>query len=275
MSAMLLVVTRRRREIMNRPLCVGSVPGQLGAASPSPSGGSGSFAELGVSPALCHSLARLGYARPTPIQNVSIPVVLAGRDLLARAETGTGKTAAFALPMIDLLLASGAPSSRAQGPRGLVLVPTRELALQVERAIRRYGSAAHVRTAAIFGGVSMGPQLHVLRRRTDIVVATPGRLLDHVERRTIDLSAVEILTLDEADRMLDIGFLPALRRLLAVLPRVRQTLLFSATLPRAVMTLATEMTRDPQYVDVAEQVVAAPVTHQVHPVSDHRKADLL
>ena len=202
--------------------------------------------------------------------------MLSGRDLLARAETGTGKTAAFALPMIDRLLAPGAASPGSRGPRGLVLVPTRELALQVERAIKRYGANATLRTAAIFGGVSMGPQLQALRQRIDIVVATPGRLLDHLQRRTVSLSAVEILTLDEADRMLDIGFLPALRRLLAVLPRVRQTLMFSATLPRAVMTLAADMTRDPQYVDVAERVIVAPtVTHQVHPVSDQRKADLL
>ena len=234
-----------------------------------------SFAELALSPALCQSVSRLGYERPTPIQAATIPVVLSGRDLLARAETGTGKTAAFALPMIDRLLASGRASSPARGPRGLVLVPTRELALQVERAIARYGAGSRLRTAVIFGGVSMGPQLHALRQRPEIVVATPGRLIDHLERRTVDLSGVEILTLDEADRMLDVGFLPALRRLLAVLPKARQTLMFSATLPAAVMSLSADMTRDPQRVEVGTRVVAPLVTHQVHPVADHRKAELL
>jgi len=156
-----------------------------------------------------------------------------------------------------------------------VLVPPRELALQVERAIARYGAAASVRTVALLGGVSMGPQLNALRQRVDIVIATPGRLLDHVERRTIDLSAIEILTVDEADRMLDVGFLPALRRLVGILPSRRQTLMFSATLPRPVLELAAAMTRNAQNVSVAEHLVAPTVTHQVHPVADHRKGELL
>jgi ATP-dependent RNA helicase RhlE len=260
---------------MSRPLSVRSVPDHHAAEAPAASGVSASFAALGLSPALCQPLARLGYARPTPIQAISIPAVLGRRDLLARAQTGTGKTAAFALPMLDRLLAPGAAPLRSRGPRGLVLVPTRELALQVERAIKRYGAGANARTAVIVGGLSMGRQVQALRQRVDIVVATPGRLLDHVERRTVDLSAIEILTLDEADRMLDIGFLPALRRLLAVVPKARQTLMFSATLPRAVMSLSSEMTRDPHHVDVGEQAVVPTVTHQVHPVSDQRKADLL
>jgi ATP-dependent RNA helicase RhlE len=218
----------------------------------------------------------LGYARPTPIQAASIPVALGGSDLLARAQTGTGKTAAFALPMIDLLIVRGRRPVRPGKPRGLVLVPTRELALQVDRAIRRYGAPVNVQSAAIFGGVSMGAQLQALRRGADIVVATPGRLIDHVQRRTIDLSAVDIVVIDEADRMLDIGFLPALRFLLSVLPRDRQTMLFSATLPREVMDLAADMTRDPQHVDVsAHHVVAPTVTHHVHPVAEGRKGDLL
>jgi ATP-dependent RNA helicase RhlE len=233
------------------------------------------FAALGLSHRTAFALGRLGYTQPTPVQTASIPIILAGGDLVARAETGTGKTAAFALPTIDRLFAQGFVPARSRQPHGLVLVPTRELALQVSRAISQYGAAANVRTAAVFGGVSMGAQIQLLRHGAHIVVATPGRLIDHVERRTIDLSAVRILTLDEADRMLDIGFLPALRRLLTVLPKARQTLLFSATLPKAVVSLSADMTRNPQHVDVSAQAVAPTVSHYVHQVSDGRKGALL
>jgi ATP-dependent RNA helicase RhlE len=233
-----------------------------------------SFSKLGLSPALCAPLARLGYEEPTPIQAQAIPIALTGSDLLARAQTGTGKTAAFGLPMIDRLVASAAGRSRR--PRGLVLVPTRELAAQVHRALFTYTSSARLRVTAIFGGVGMGGQIHALRHGTDIVVATPGRLIDHMERRTIDLSAIEIVTLDEADRMLDMGFLPALRRVMAVVPEQRQTLLFSATLSEAIVRLSADFTRDPQRVDVSEgHVVAATVTHQVHAVPAERKAAML
>ncbi|HEX6216393.1 MAG TPA: DEAD/DEAH box helicase, partial [Vicinamibacterales bacterium] len=161
-------------------------------------------------------------------------------------------------------------------PRGLVLVPTRELALQVHKALATYGVPANLRVTAIFGGVSFGPQKQALMRGTDIIVATPGRLLDHMEQRTIDLSSIQILTLDEADRMLDMGFLPPLRRILKVLPRDRQTLLFSATISEDVRRLAADFTRDPARVDVsAGQVMAQTVTHRVHPVTDQRKGDLL
>ncbi len=194
------------------------------------------FSSLGLSPSLCTPLARLGYSRPTPVQSKSIPVVLDGRDMLARAQTGTGKTAAFGLPMIDRLLLRDRRPAQTRHPRGLILVPTRELALQVHKAISTYGSPARLRTTAIFGGVPMRPQTQALQRGTDIVVATPGRLIDHMEHRTVDLSAVEILTLDEADRMLDMGFMPALRRVLAALPVSRQTLLFSATITEEVCT---------------------------------------
>jgi ATP-dependent RNA helicase RhlE len=200
---------------------------------------------------------------------------MAGTDLLARAQTGTGKTAAFGLPMIERLVARRA-GPRPRVPRGLVLVPTRELAVQVHRALSTYGAAMQLRVTAIFGGVGMGPQSHSLKRGTDIVVATPGRLIDHMERRTIDLSAIEILTLDEADRMLDLGFLPALRRVIASLPRSRQTLLFSATLSEAVVRLSAEFTRDAARVDVsAEQIVAPTVTHHVHTVALDRKRAML
>ena len=234
------------------------------------------FSALGLSPSLCTPLARKGYDRPTPVQAESIPIVLSGRDLLARAQTGTGKTAAFALPMVDRLLLRATRTVHSRKPRGLVLVPTRELALQVHKALETYGAAAKLRATAIYGGVPMRPQTQALQRGTDIVVATPGRLLDHMEQRTVDLSTVEILTLDEADRMLDMGFMPALRRVLAALPRARQTLLFSATITDEVASLSKDFTREPMRVDVSEnQVVAPTVTHRVYPVSDGRKRDLL
>jgi ATP-dependent RNA helicase RhlE len=217
----------------------------------------------------------LGYTQPTPVQSASIPVVLSGSDLLARAQTGTGKTAAFALPMIDRLVARRRRSS-ARGPLGLVLVPTRELALQVHRALETYGAPVHLRVAPIFGGVPMPAQIRALRLGTDIVVATPGRLIDHLQRRTIDLSTVEILTLDEADRMLDMGFLPSLRRVLPALPRSRQTLLFSATLSAAVVRLSGEFTRDARQIDVSPGDAVAPtITHRIHPVDLDRKRELL
>jgi ATP-dependent RNA helicase RhlE len=234
-----------------------------------------SFSQLGLTPSLCLPLARLGYGHPTPIQTHAIPAVLSGTDLLARAQTGTGKTAAFGLPMIERLVLRR-DGSRPRPPRGLVLVPTRELAAQVDRALSTYGAPAQLRVTAIFGGVGMGAQIQSLRRGTDIVVATPGRLIDHMQRRTVDLSAIEILTLDEADRMLDLGFLPALRRIVASLPRSRQTLLFSATLADAVVGLAGEFTRNPARVDVSkEQVVAPTVRHHVHTVAlDQKRAAL-
>jgi ATP-dependent RNA helicase RhlE len=232
-----------------------------------------SFSKLGLAPALCSSLARLGYDEPTPIQTQAIPVVLSGIDLLARAQTGTGKTAAFGLPMIDRLLAAPRDAAR-RLPRGLVVVPTRELAMQVHRALSTYGAPVKLRVTSIFGGVAIGAQIQSLRQGTDIVVATPGRLIDHLQRHTIDLSAVAILTLDEADRMLDMGFLPALRRVIAALPRKRQTLLFSATLPDAIVRLSAEFTRDARRVDVSDgQVVAATVTHHLLTVAvDHKRA---
>jgi ATP-dependent RNA helicase RhlE len=234
-----------------------------------------SFSTLGLTPSLLLPLARLGYKEPTPIQTLAIPAVLTGTDLLARAQTGTGKTAAFGLPMIDRLLTSRGGAGR-RIPRGLVLVPTRELAVQVHRALAIYAAGTPLRITAIFGGVGMGAQIQSLKHGADIVVATPGRLIDHMQRRTIDLSAIELLTLDEADRMLDLGFLPALRRVIASLPRSRQTLLFSATLSEAVVRLSGEFTRHPARVDVSHgQVVAPTVTHQLHAVAvDQKRAAL-
>ena len=234
------------------------------------------FASLGLSASLCQPLVKLGYATPTPVQTQSIPIVLTGRDLLARAQTGTGKTAAFGLPIIDRLQVRGGVKGSARRPRGLVLVPTRELALQVHKSLSTYGAPANLRVTAIFGGVSFGPQKQALQRGTDIIVATPGRLIDHLEQRTVDLAGIQVLVLDEADRMLDMGFLPPLRRILAVLPRERQTLLFSATISQEVARLAADFTRNPERVDVsAGQLMAPTVTHRVHPVTDQRKGDLL
>jgi ATP-dependent RNA helicase RhlE len=230
------------------------------------------FSQLGLSPTACASLARLGYSTPTPIQTKAIPLVLSGVDLLARAQTGTGKTAAFGLPIIQRLDKRGVTPK----PRALVLVPTRELALQVHKSLAGYAGHSQLRVVAIFGGVGMGPQLEALRRGVDVVVATPGRLIDHVQRRSVDLSSIEMLILDEADRMLDMGFLPPLKRIAAVLPRERQTLLFSATLPDDVINLSRQFTRNASRVDVSgEQVVPVKVTHQVHHVTVDRKRDAL
>ena len=233
------------------------------------------FSTLGLAPVLCAPLARLGYTVPTPVQSAAIPVVLEGHDLIARAQTGTGKTAAFALPLIDRLFIRN-PSGSARRPRVLVLVPTRELALQVHKAFATYAEPVRMRVTAIFGGVSMGAQIRELRAGVDVVVATPGRLIDHLDRRTVDLSGVEALVLDEADRMLDMGFQPALRRILPVLPKQRQTLCFSATLSSAVNKLSGDFTRDARKVDVSNgDVVAATITHRVHPVDLDRKRALL
>jgi ATP-dependent RNA helicase RhlE len=233
------------------------------------------FSQLGLSPTVTASLTGLGYTTPTTIQAKAIPLVLTGVDVLARAQTGTGKTAAFGLPMIERLLTLK-PGGVRRPPRALVLVPTRELAVQVHQALSTYAASTPLRVAAVYGGVAMNGQVQALRRGADIVVATPGRLLDHLQRRTVDLSAVDVLTLDEGDRMLDMGFLPALRRVVAAVPRRRQTLLFSATLSDAIISLATEFTRDAVRVDVsAQQLVAATVTHQVHHVAADRKREVL
>ena len=241
------------------------------------------FSTLDLSEVLYTSLGRHGYEHPTPVQAQSIPIVLTGRDLIARAQTGTGKTAAFGLPMIDRLVVrrdrrdvSPKPKAKADGPRGLVLVPTRELAIQVHRALAAYGAPVKLRVVAIFGGVGIRQQREALRQAVDIVVATPGRLLDHLQQRTIDLSAVQILTLDEADRMLDMGFLPQLRRVLAALPRDRQTLLFSATISSDVKRLAADFTREPLHIDVSPRdTVATTVSHHIHPVAEDGKSGML
>jgi ATP-dependent RNA helicase RhlE len=234
------------------------------------------FLSLGLSPIVCKPLTALGYTQPTPVQQQAIPIVLAGRDLLARAQTGTGKTAAFGLPMIDRLRVVGGAPAGPRRPRALVLVPTRELALQVKQSLATYSVPANLRVAVIFGGVSFHAQRQELRRGTDIIVATPGRLIDHLDQGTVQLAGISVLVLDEADRMLDMGFLPPLRRILTALPAERQTLLFSATLPPEVTRLAREFTNDPARVDVSEgQVMAQTVTHQGIPTVPEQKGALL
>ena len=233
-----------------------------------------SFDRLGLSPELLRAVAHEGYAEPTPVQLQAIPFVLEGRDLLAGAQTGTGKTAAFVLPMIQRLHAS-----RPAGPRlirALILTPTRELALQVEESVRTYGAQQPIRSTTIYGGVGFDPQVRALRAGPEIVVATPGRLLDHVGQRTIDLTHVEILVLDEADRMLDMGFIRDIRKILAILPPARQNLLFSATFSDEIRRLADGLLHDPAFVQVTPRNTAtALVTQVVHPVDRERKRDLL
>ncbi|MFC5740652.1 DEAD/DEAH box helicase [Dyella tabacisoli] len=233
-----------------------------------------SFESLGLAPALLRALADQGYTQPTPIQAAAIPLVLEGKDLLAAAQTGTGKTAAFSLPLLQHLSNSGKTMTRR--PRALVLTPTRELAAQVNENLRDYGKHMHISTTTIFGGVGMGPQMQALRRGVDVVIATPGRLIDHMQQRSVDLSGIEVLILDEADRMLDMGFLPALKRILVAVPRQRQTLLFSATFAPPIKALAMQFMHEPREVSVGPaNTVATTVSHHVHPVDASRKRDLL
>jgi ATP-dependent RNA helicase RhlE len=235
------------------------------------------FESLGLAPALLRALADNHYTTPTPIQLEAIPLALAGHDLLGGAQTGTGKTAAFGLPLLQRLAADNTkPVTGPRKPRALILVPTRELAVQVADSIRSYSKYLRLNVTTIFGGAGMGPQVDNLRRGVDILVATPGRLIDHMERGSAKLDAIEILVLDEADRMLDMGFLPAMKRILGRVPAQRQTLLFSATFEAQIKQLALEFMRNPQQVQIAAQnTIAATITHRVHPVDGSRKRDLL
>lgn len=233
------------------------------------------FESLGLSPALLRALTEQNYSTPTPIQAEAIPLALAGHDLLGGAQTGTGKTAAFGLPLLNRLSKQTAANGFRR-PRALILVPTRELAVQVTESLRGYGKHLRISTAAIFGGAGMGPQVEMFRRGVDVLVATPGRLIDHMERGTAKLDSIEILVLDEADRMLDMGFLPAMKRILAKLPRERQTMLFSATFESQLKQLALEFMREPKQVQVAAQnTIAETIAHRAHVVDVARKRDLL
>ncbi|MFO8153552.1 DEAD/DEAH box helicase [Thioalkalivibrio sp.] len=234
------------------------------------------FAGLGLVDPLLRALADAGYDAPTPIQSQAIPEVLNGRDLLAAAQTGTGKTAGFVLPILQLLSSRPANRPGTGRPRCLVLTPTRELAAQVHASVLSYGRYLDLPSTVIFGGVNINPQTQALRGRMDIVVATPGRLLDHVGQRNVDLSGVEILVLDEADRMLDMGFIHDIRRILKLLPAKRQNLLFSATFSDQIRRLSAGILSNPVSVEVAARNTASELVEQtVHLVESHQKRDLL
>ena len=234
------------------------------------------FSSLGLSPELVRTLEKIGYTEPTPVQQRAIPLVLEGRDVLAGAQTGTGKTAAFSLPLLQRL-ATKEPRRGKRAPRALIITPTRELAIQVHESLRDYAAGTGLTSTMIFGGVGMSPQIDALRRGVDMLVATPGRLIDHAENNHLDLSKIEVLVLDEADRMLDMGFLPAIRRILAMLPQQgRQTLLFSATFAPEIKEIAQKFMRNPAEVQVTpSNSVVATISHRVHPVDTARKRDLL
>ena len=234
-----------------------------------------SFSDFGLASPILRAVTAEGYTTPTPIQSQAIPTVLSGRDLCGIAQTGTGKTAAFALPILQLL-SSAAGRTTARACRALVLSPTRELASQIAESFRTYGRQVPLSTAVVFGGVPIGPQQRQLAPGVDILVATPGRLLDLIDRRALVLSNVQILVLDEADRMLDLGFIHALRRIVPLLPRHRQTLLFSATMPRTIAALAEEYLNNPIKVAVTPAATTVELVDQgVVFVSSDRKRELL
>jgi len=233
-----------------------------------------SFADLGLMPELVRAVAERGYTDPTPVQTRAIPEILAGRDMLAGAQTGTGKTAGFTLPLLQRLHANAQPGNNS--PRALVLTPTRELAAQVAESVRSYGKYLSLRSAVVFGGVNINPQIGQLRRGLDILIATPGRLLDHAQQRTVDLSKVEIFVLDEADRMLDMGFINDIRRIMKLLPNKRQNLMFSATYSDDIRKLTHGLLKNPAEVEVARRNVAVEsVTQIAHMVSKDSKRALL
>jgi ATP-dependent RNA helicase RhlE len=233
-----------------------------------------SFDSLGLSAELLRAIQEQGYQQPTPIQQQAIPVILEGRDILAGAQTGTGKTAGFTLPMLQLL--SRSTQGKQHQPRALILTPTRELAAQVRESVKNYSKHLSFRSTAIFGGVGINPQIKALRNGIDILVATPGRLLDHIGQNTVDLSKIEILILDEADRMLDMGFIHDIRKILGVLPKQRQNLLFSATYSNEIKKLADNLLNKPILIEVARRnTTAERVLQLVHPVDRVRKRELL
>ncbi len=236
------------------------------------------FDNLGLSADLLATVEREGYTEPTPVQSAAIPLILAGRDVLAAAQTGTGKTAAFVLPILEILRHhSNTGYSPARHPvRVLILTPTRELACQIAAAVKTYGRSVPLRSTVVYGGTRIDPEIKILWSGVEILVATPGRLLDHVGQRTVNLSQVEILVLDEADRMLDMGFIPEVRKIVGHIPAKRQTLLFSATFSDDVRKLAGEFQTDPETVEVAPRnSIADNLTQVLYPVDQSRKADLL
>jgi ATP-dependent RNA helicase RhlE len=222
------------------------------------------FTVLGLSPEVIRTVENIGFIHPTPIQAAVIPIALTGRDVIGLAQTGSGKTAAFVLPFAERLV-------HGRGVRGLILAPTREIALQTKAFLDLFGAVHELETVCLIGGVRMGPQLDGLKKKPDIVVATPGRLLDHVQRRTVSLDKIEMLVLDEADHMLDLGFLPQIREVLRRLPRERQTLMFSATMPDTIEMIAREFMRDPERVDITPIGAAEGITHRLYLVKEEDK----
>ncbi len=235
-----------------------------------------SFDQLGLTEELLKAVAEQGYSTPTPVQQQAIPVILDGKDVLAGAQTGTGKTASFTLPLLQRLFENINLHQKSRRVRALILAPTRELALQVVESVKTYGKHLPFRVEAIVGGASINMQIRNLRHGCDIVVATPGRLLDHVQQRNINLSQVEILVLDEADRMLDMGFLPDIRKIMALLPKQRQSLLFSATVANEIKTLAAQLLNNPVEIAVSRQNATADnVTERVYGINREYKRALL
>ncbi|KAF0815211.1 ATP-dependent RNA helicase RhlE [Andreprevotia sp. IGB-42] len=235
-----------------------------------------SFASLGLDDTLVRAVTERGYTEPTPIQTQAIPAILSGGDLLAGAQTGTGKTAGFTLPILQLLSQRTPAEGSKSVIRALILTPTRELAAQVEESVREYGKNTNLKSMVMFGGVAINPQIKSLKGRIDILVATPGRLLDHVSQKTVDLSHVEILVLDEADRMLDMGFVHDIKKVLALLPKKRQNLLFSATFSDEIKALADKLLDKPALIEVARRnATAETIAQRVHPVDRDKKRQLL
>jgi ATP-dependent RNA helicase RhlE len=234
------------------------------------------FEQLGLTDELLKAVTEQGYITPTPVQQKAIPLVLEGRDILAGAQTGTGKTASFTLPLLQRLAENSDPHQKPRRVRALILAPTRELAAQVYESVITYGKYLSLHVEAVVGGASIGVQTRNLRRGCDIVVATPGRLIDHLQQRNVNLSNVEILVLDEADRMLDMGFMPAVRQIMALLPKQRQSLLFSATVPNAIKSLAATVLNNPVEVEVAKQNATADnISERVYGINREYKRELL
>ena len=234
-----------------------------------------SFETLGLRAELLRAVSEKGYTTPSPIQLQAIPSILEGNDIMGGAQTGTGKTAGFTLPLLHNLMSSG-KNQKGKAIRALILTPTRELAAQVAESVEDYGKHLPLKSTVIFGGVSINPQIKKLRNGIDILIATPGRLLDHVSQKTVDLSQLEILVLDEADRMLDMGFIHDIRKVLALVPKKKQTLLFSATFSNDIKKLANGLLSSPTLIEVAKQNAATDtVTQVVHPVDKNRKRELL
>ncbi len=237
-----------------------------------------SFDTLGLSADILRAISEQGYNKPTPVQSKAIPIVLEGKDVLAGAQTGTGKTAGFTLPLLQRLSANPINNDGRRPIRALVLTPTRELAAQVGDSVQTYGRHLPLQSTVVFGGVKINPQIAKLRRGVDILVATPGRLLDHANQKTVDLSQIEILVLDEADRMLDMGFIHDIRKIMAMLPdkNARQTLLFSATFSNEIKQLANRLLNSPELIEVARRnTTAETIEQRVHPVDKNRKRELL